>query len=896
MTHLLSKIFLWFLFAVGICLASKSSASASETWMLQEIGSATGEMQTADGGVTLSGTVTKGEPGDTSLFAERTLQGNLVLTARISEFTGDGVKSVAGLALRESNDPGALLAFVAKRQQDDWITFRWRNEPSAKLTVADTFMGNGKGIQFLRLERRGDTITGLRSPDGIFWFKVSEQKIPGLSDTLHAGVFISSSNPETVNKAVFSDIVLAAASESRAVEFQNLSPGSPSLQPFAGPLRLNQNQLQPASEKNPRGYGSGAPWPGVYKNPQPLIPDLDIPGPDGLVYPNFRYAGVQGGIPNDLPVIATIAAETSDLAGDIEKVIATADAKGGVIEIPGGVFTLKRPLIIRRDNIVLRGKGPAASGGTTIRFEYGLEPKQIRWRFPNSTERTLVGPSDVVEVHADMDSPMDGKKEKEATIRLKIDDKQVRQMKWKPDELGHFRIQIAGAAMVSEGFTPGDHTVTAEVTWKDGTTTSDSRPITLATKDGPNPSEIAAEAAIRFAGRPAGPVIKFSETLPRGATSMPALQGLEVAPGDFLLIHVGPSDEWVSRVKAVPTSQGGSFYYRRALVQVKSVGDGKIEFNQPLRIEFEGGKFSWVRKIAMVQHCGVENLALEQPQKLWTHGIFFTDAANCWVKNVRIEKAGRNALWTNNVKWIEARDLEIHDAWFKGGGGTAYVGWENAADCLMDGVKSSLLRHGPNMQWSANGCVIRNGEFFDSDAQLHAGWPYENLFENCTVHSIAGNGSYGYGFFIVGPESHIHGPMGPRNVLFNNDINSNMAGLWFGGSNEGYKVLYNRFNVGDGPAVLLKNGAFDHTFLGNVFITKKPVPAAVLLVTPDCTGNDFIRNKFYGVVDNSFILNPFIFAGAIPPAVNKDNEFLSFAEAARPTPPVPSLFEWQRTK
>lgn len=876
-------------------------AAESVPWTLSMIGGAKSEMQTGASAsdVILSGSAnaTKALAGDTCLFAGKSIRGDSLITARVVEITDKARNNLVGIALRDGNASGGVRALLAKNPADDWFTMRWRPAPGQNLKAIDTFTGNGKGIKYLRLERQGDKITGLRSADGVFWFKVSEQRIPGLPESLQLGVFVSNVDNPSAFKATFSDLEVSSAQPDQAVRFQKIMPDTPSLAPFYGPLRLNPRQLQPASDKNPRGYASAAPWKGVYKNPEPLIPDLDIPGPDGLIYPDFRHAGVQGGIPSGLPVVVTIPVGTADFAADLEKAIAGAGGKGGVIQLEAGTYTLKRPLIIERDGIVLRGKGPAADTGTTIRFEYGLEPKQIRWFNPTAPApaRTIIGLNDLIEVQSDLDSPADGAKGTSATLILKIDGKQVRQIKWAADETGRFRVMMLGSSARNEGFASGDHTLTAEVTWKDGSTSSDSRLITLSGKDSAKAKDIGADAAIQFAGR-AGAPVPLANPLPRGATSMKAIAGLNLKPGDYLLIHAGPSDAWVKRVKAVPPSEGGSSYFRHAIVRIKSATAAVVTFNQPLRIDFEASKYSWVKKLDMVQGSGVEDLALEQPQKIWTHGIYMTNAANCWVKNVRMEKAGRNAFWTNTVKWIEARDIEIHDAWFKGGGGTAYVGWEGAADCLMDGVKSSLLRHGPNMQWSSNGCVIRNGDFSDSDAQFHAGWPYENLVENCTIRSVLGNGSYGYGFFIVGPESHIHGPMGPRNVLFNNDIGSHMAGLWFGGSDEAYKVLYNRVTVEDGPAVLLKNGAFDHTFLGNVFITKKPVPAAVLIVTPDCTGIDFVRNKFYGVEQNSAVLRPFIFAGAIPPAVDKENEFLPYTNTApRPTPAVPSLFEWQRS-
>jgi hypothetical protein len=85
------------------------------------------------------------------------------------------------------------------------------------------------------------------------------------------------------------------------------------------------------------------------------------------------------------------------------------------------------------------------------------------------------------------------------------------------------------------------------------------------------------------------------------------------------------------------------------------------------------------------------------------------------------------------------------------------------------------------------------------DGQWHSGWTNENLFENCVIESSSNNGAYGYGLWASPPEDEAHGPNGPRNVVYNCDISSPKAGLWMGGMNENWLILYNRFRVDSGP-------------------------------------------------------------------------------------------------
>ena len=312
-----------------------------------------------------------------------------------------------------------------------------------------------------------------------------------------------------------------------------------------------------------------------------------------------------------------------------------------------------------------------------------------------------------------------------------------------------------------------------------------------------------------------------------------------------------------------------------------------MRLNQPLRLDFPIIDGSYVQQIFPLRGCGVEDLSLEQTEDIWTSGLVFSNAWECWAKGVRVKKAGRFPLYCLPAKWCEIRDCEFDDAWFKGGGGTAYVGWEYANDCLMENIETWKLRHAPLVQWTASGNVIRNSVFHDSDGQWHSGWTNENLFENCVIESKVGNGSYGYGLWGSPPEDSAHGPNGPRNVVYNCDISSPKSGLWMGGMNEGWMILHNRFVVGSGPAIFAKTASFDHTILGNTVQFADNKQTFVQLATPDCIGVELIGNKIYGG-------NGKLTSGPAQPLVDKDNQFLPAGTAPRPQPAVHSIFEWQR--
>jgi hypothetical protein len=207
----------------------------------------------------------------------------------------------------------------------------------------------------------------------------------------------------------------------------------------------------------------------------------------------------------------------------------------------------------------------------------------------------------------------------------------------------------------------------------------------------------------------------------------------------------------------------------------------------------------------------------------------------------------------------------------------------------MEGVKSFKLRHGPLVQWAASGCVIRKSAFQGSDGQWHSGWTNENLFEQCVITSTYGNGGYGFGLWASPPEDTAHGPNGPRNVVYNCDLESEKAGLWMGGMNENWLILHNRFVVKKGEGVFAKTFSFDHLIRGNVFLLKDGKSPMVTLASADCTGLELIGNRLYGG-------NGTFCGGAGRPEVDRDNQSLPLGDAPRPQPAVPSIYEWQKNR
>jgi hypothetical protein len=620
-------------------------------------------------------------------------------------------------------------------------------------------------------------------------------------------------------------------------------------------------------------------WPPSYK----LRPDetdrltpADFPGPDGIVYPDWTHAGVPGGIP-DVPVKARIEDfggrpddGTDDAAALEQACAAVGGAGGGAVLLGEGTYYLDRPLSVHGDGVVIRGAGPAR---THLIFRYALPPEGIGFYTPQPN--ATVGPGTPIEVHTRPDG-LEG-------YRVDVDGMEVASAERGVHWGNTFQIRLSGSAIVGK-VADGPHMIRAVARYKTGDLET-TLPVVVDSKNrDPVPPQPRAIAAIQFCGRgPGGPKLKLAEDGRRGDLSL-VLEGVEgLAPGDRLFLDGPATERWKTLTRNA--CQWGA--YRQARLVVERIEGNRVFLNQPLRIEFPVIDGSYVQEVGPLRRCGVESLRIEQTENLWISSVVFSSAWECWARDVRVDKCGRWPVYALDGKWCEIRDCVFNDAWFKGGGGTAYVGWEFASDCLMDRVETFAMRHGPCVQWAASGCVIRRSTFHASDAQWHSGWTNENLFEQCTVESRYGNGGYGYGAWASPPEDTAHGPNGPRNAVYNCDFSSPKTGLWMGGMNENWLILYNRFVVDSGPGVFAKTFSFDHLLRGNVFVLRDERQPAVTLDTADCTGVELLGNRLYGG-------NGEFYQGLPDLAVDAGNEALPLSDAPRPEPAVPSIFDWQR--
>ncbi|MBN2272353.1 MAG: right-handed parallel beta-helix repeat-containing protein [Sedimentisphaerales bacterium] len=630
---------------------------------------------------------------------------------------------------------------------------------------------------------------------------------------------------------------------------------------------------------------SPVPWERQYKikaSDTARLTPADVAGPDGIVYPNWTRCGVQplgplggGGIPN-IKVAARIeefGGTANDDADDSQALAkaceAAGDKGGGAVLLGEGTYYLDRPITVRRDGVVIRGKGPDK---TRLIFRYAIPENGVV--FYNPPAGSKVGPNTRIEMHA---KPTDLMK-----MTIMIGEETIGAWARSTHSGNTFSFAVTGRDALAKA-APGEHTLKGVAEYKDGKKRTGQTPVTIDSKFNDTRAVADTRAVITFAGTgPAGPKIKLAEDGRRGDMKLQLTTTTGLRKGDCIFIDGPATDRWKKLTQNA--CLWGS--YRNYALVVEAVEGSTISLNQPLRIEFPIIDGSYVQKTLPIRRCGVESLYIKQAENLWISTVIFYHGWNCWAKNVTIKKCGRFPVYGSMAKWCEIRDCKFDDAWFKGGGGTAYTGWDRCWDCLIENIETFKMRHAPCFQWAASGNVIRKSAFHESDGQWHAGWTNENLIEQCVITSVQGNGGYGYGMWASPPADTAHGPNGPRNVVYNCDVTSVKAGLWMGGMNENWIILHNRFTVDSGPGVFAKTVSFDHIIKNNVFLLKDEKSPMVHLATPDCIGVEIENNTLKG--GNAKILQ-----GPAEPAITKNNKPEKLEPAPRPTPNIPSIYEWQ---
>jgi hypothetical protein len=135
-------------------------------------------------------------------FAWLPLDGDGDIVARVASVQHTDRWAKAGVMLRASLEPGAAHAFMLvsaakgyafqRRPQDGGISYH-------------TAGGEGAAPQWVKLQRRGATVTAFRSADGVTWAVVGSETI-ALGQRVLAGLAVTSHDPTVTSVAVFDNV------------------------------------------------------------------------------------------------------------------------------------------------------------------------------------------------------------------------------------------------------------------------------------------------------------------------------------------------------------------------------------------------------------------------------------------------------------------------------------------------------------------------------------------------------------------------------------------------------------------------------------------------------------------------------------------------------------------
>jgi len=157
-------------------------------------------------------------------FAYQQLIGDFEAQVQVVSHTANSTSAKAGIEIRASLDTNALHVLTGL---EPW--------GGAAMVSRDAVDGesawNGSGDFFppywVRVERVGDMLTGLRSIDGTTWETIEVLALPNLPDSLYVGLAVHA-NAETLSEAEFDNYSLngqvATSLESQVAENFTLAP------------------------------------------------------------------------------------------------------------------------------------------------------------------------------------------------------------------------------------------------------------------------------------------------------------------------------------------------------------------------------------------------------------------------------------------------------------------------------------------------------------------------------------------------------------------------------------------------------------------------------------------------------------------------------------------------
>lgn len=620
----------------------------------------------------------------------------------------------------------------------------------------------------------------------------------------------------------------------------------------------------------------------VWKNGNPsLFTAGDVVGPDGIVYPDVSYAGAREGRcvldmekPHTVMLRDFGGVPGGEIGTALNRAIAALPESGGIVKLEAGEYHLKRFVVVKRDNVGIVGEG---AGKTRIICDYDVHGSGID--FYSLSSGAVISTEQPIHVIC---RPQNNGRPVQL-IRLEFDGKEIARFTRRLHSGNYSQL----SSRIPGNCDDGVHVLRAWVTYYGLDPVCREIKVKVDRKKRQFLSGQPYVGLICFHGRGAyGEPVKLAKDVKRGERVLHLESAMpDIKPGDVILVQAAETDAFRKRIGNA-CAWGVS---RQVMLTVAGVDGNRIELDQPVRVDYPAVDSAEVRRFSPVKGCGIKGIGFEVVNDFWYHTVSLRNALDCIVRDVEVLKTGRNPVWCENAKFCTIAESRFIDAWNHGGGKSAYVGFERSYDCLMENVETRKMRHAPVVQWSASGNVIRNSLFLNSDAQWHAGWPHENLFENCRIVTDTKKyGAYGHSFFSTGPADTSHGPGGPRNVVYGCDADSMESTVKLTGMNDNWIFVYNRLISKRGDGFFISDGTNDLVLKGNNVLLEGEGRAMLTGAGVDSPGLALIGNCVAGV-------DAVLFRGFVVPEQDSGNHVTGkVTEMSRPEPPVPSLYDFQK--
>ncbi len=419
------------------------------------------------------------------------------------------------------------------------------------------------------------------------------------------------------------------------------------------------------------------------------------------------------------------------------------------------------------------------------------------------------------------------------------------------------------------------------------------------------------------------------------------------AAGDFISLMINSDDMLKTnpfyRKRFLSYGEDKDWNQSHVSVQrIEAVDGNFITLTQPFRVSFKASGHrnaalgSFVRPVKLIRHCGVEKMMIKTEKfsshKMNTSGVVFDWAYGCWVRDVTVNWAGSHPVNFRHAKNIEGRNITANNAYNLGGGGNGYFVLWGTSDGLMENIRADRLRHAPNFQGNANGCVFRNSTFTRQDGEWHGGYTVENMFENVSIYKDASRETSGLNALASnmlddpygGHQPHLHGQ-----VVYNCELEIARQGcpaLRLGGLHDGWIFAYNTIKNRNGRSTIwIGDYARGLVFKGNKIVMEdhkgykaehhpggwypKGNPEHAVMFTKKGWNTDTQKydpelDTHYESItfeDNTFIGLPAdrIWGGVsenVKTALTRKNNTVvtTYRDPVRPKPAIPSILDYQR--